>query len=113
MTQSNDLPRRVNKLEDDVIDLKLAVSSLIEVVNRHQNNFETAQRNFEIMQRSIDARQRDIEANQRDIEANQRNIEVMVSEMQEMRQEIRGLQIENRRMLDYLLGQQDTNNEEG
>lgn len=40
MTQSNNIPNRLNRLEDDVIDLKLATSSLIETVNIHQRNFE-------------------------------------------------------------------------
>jgi hypothetical protein len=40
MTQSNDIPNGVTRLEDEGIDLKLAVSALIETANRHQSNFE-------------------------------------------------------------------------
>ena len=40
MTQSNNTPNRLSRLENDVIDLKLATSSLIETVNIHQRNFE-------------------------------------------------------------------------
>jgi hypothetical protein len=84
------LGQRVNRLEDRQIDLRLAVSSLIETVNLHQANFEAMQRRAE----------------QREIEMD-RKFEIFVTALQAIQSEVRGLQAENRRILDYLLGQQD------
>jgi hypothetical protein len=50
MTNDNRLDRRENQL----IDMRLAVSALLETVTQDQRNFETIQRNFEVMQRNFD-----------------------------------------------------------
>ncbi|MDX2230512.1 MAG: hypothetical protein NW220_12800 [Leptolyngbyaceae cyanobacterium bins.349] len=87
MTQSNqDLPQRVERLEHEHIDLKLAVSSLLAVVERHQVYHETSQRNFETIMAEIRS---------------------MRADMQEMQSEVRGLQVENRRILDVLQQEDD------
>ena len=72
---------RLNRVENDVIDLKLAVSAMIETVSRHQLNFEASQRNFDRLYTEI----RDLRTETRTIQS-----------------EIRGLQTENRRILDIL-----------
>jgi len=46
---------RLNRFETDVIDLKLAVSALIETVNRHQLSFETSQCKIERLFADIQA----------------------------------------------------------
>lgn len=79
---------RLNRLENQMIDIRLAVSALLETVTQHQRNFETIQRNFELTQRNIDSLVTEI----RDIRADTR----------EMQAEVRGLQVENRRILDIL-----------
>jgi chromosome segregation ATPase len=87
MTQSNqDLPQQVTRLENEQIDLKLAVSSLLAVVERHQAYHETSQRNFEAIVAEIRS---------------------MRADMQEMQSEVRGLQVENRRILDVLQNRED------
>ncbi|MDX2239582.1 MAG: hypothetical protein NW224_02755 [Leptolyngbyaceae cyanobacterium bins.302] len=93
MTQSNDLPQRVERLENGQIDLKLAVSSLLAVVERHQVYHETSQRNFERIMAEIQSMRSDMQE--------------MRADMQEMQSEIRGLQVENRRILDILQDQGD------
>jgi hypothetical protein len=92
----NVLGQRVSLLEDRQIDLRLAVSSLIETVNLHQANFEVMQRRAE---------ERDREMNLK-FEIFVTAIETIQSEVKEIQSEVRGLQAENRRILDYLLGQQ-------
>ena len=72
---------RLNRVENDVIDLKLAVSAMIETVSRHQLNFEASQRNFDRLYTEI------------------RNLR---TETRTIQSEIRGLQTENRRILDIL-----------
>ena len=93
----NVLGQRVSLLEDRQIDLRLAVSSLIETVSLHQANFEAMQRRAE---------ERDREMN-RKFEIFVTAMQTMQSEVKQMQSEVRGLQAENRRILDYLLGQQD------
>lgn len=83
--QSVTLDQRVSRLEDRQIDLRMAVSSLVDTVNLHQTNFETMQRNIELILLRMQTTQ---------------------SEIKEMQVDIKGLQAENRRILDYLLGQQ-------
>lgn len=86
---------RLNRVESDVIDLKLAVSALLEAVKRHQLNFETSQRNFERLYTEI----RDLRTDTRTIQAEIRDIQT----------DIRGLQTENRRILDILQHREDQN----
>ena len=95
-SQGTALEQRVNLLEDRQIDLRLAVSSLIETVNLHQANFEAMQRRAE---------QREMEMD-RKFEIFVTALQAMQSEIKEVQSEVRGLQAENRRILDYLLGQQ-------
>ncbi len=73
--------KRMEKMEDQLIDMRLAVSSLIETSIQHQRNFETIQRNFE----TIMGEMRDIR-----------------SEIKDIQLDVRGLQIENSRILDIL-----------
>jgi chromosome segregation ATPase len=90
--QSITLDQRVSRLEDRQIDLRMAVSSLVDTVNLHQTNFETMQRNIELILLRM--------------QTTQSEIKEMQSEIKEMQLDIKGLQAENRRILDYLLGQQ-------
>jgi hypothetical protein len=81
MTEASDIPSRVARIENDMIDIKVAISALISTTEIHQRNIETMNRNieamFQIMTQSL------------------QRMEVMESD-------IRGLQIENRRILDIL-----------
>ncbi|MCU0542952.1 MAG: hypothetical protein MUE44_12260 [Oscillatoriaceae cyanobacterium Prado104] len=95
MSESNDIPNRVDRLENDVIDIKVAVSALISTTEVHQRNFETMNRNIETMNRNI-------ETNQRNIDAMLQLMSQSLQRMEVMESEIRGLQTENRRILDFL-----------
>ena len=95
--QSTVLEQRVDRLENREIDLRMAVSALVETVNLHQANFEAMQRNIEAMNRQSEQRARETD----------RKFEAIVEAIQVMQSEIRGLQTENRRILDHLLGQQE------
>lgn len=72
---------RINRMEDQLIDMRYSVSALLDTVTLHQRNFDTTQRNFENMQRQI---------------LN------LTENMVEIKTDIRGLQTENRRILDIL-----------
>ena len=85
MTDTDD---RLNRLEDQMIDMRLAVSALLETVTQHQRNFETIQRNFERI--SIEIRDMKIE------------IRDLRTDTLQIQSEVRGLQTENRRILDIL-----------
>jgi AAA15 family ATPase/GTPase len=69
--------------------MRLAVSALLETVTQHQRNFEIIQRNTETTNTRFIAIITEI----RDIRAY----------MLQMQSEVRGLQTENRRILDVLL----------
>jgi hypothetical protein len=68
-------------MENQLIDIRLAVSALLETVAIHQRNFEVMQRNFDSV--VIEIRE-------------------MQSEVREIQLDVRGLQTENRRILDIL-----------
>ena len=102
--QGTVLEQRVDRLENREIDLRMAVSAMIDTVNLHQANFEAMQRNMEAMQRNMEAMNRQSEQRARETD---RKFEVIVQAIQTMQSEIRGLQTENRRILDHLLGQQE------
>ncbi|MCU0541896.1 MAG: hypothetical protein MUE44_06850 [Oscillatoriaceae cyanobacterium Prado104] len=88
MTEASNIPSRVDRAENDIIDIKLAISALISTTEVHQRNIETMNRNiegmFQIMTQSL------------------QRMEAMESEIRDIKTEIRGLQTENRRMLDIL-----------
>jgi hypothetical protein len=79
---------RINKMENQLIDMRLAVSALLETVTQHQRNFETIQRNTAAIITEI----RDIRVDMQEMRA----------DMLQMQSEVRGLQTENRRILDIL-----------
>ena len=79
---------RINRVEDQLIDIRSAVSALLDTVTLHQRNFETIQRNFETVQNEI----RDLREDMLEIK----------SEIRDIQLDVRGLQTENRRILDIL-----------
>ena len=106
----NVLGQRVSLLEDRQIDLRLAVSSLIETVNLHQANFEVMQRRAEERDREMNLKFEifvtAMQTMQSEVKQMQSEVKEIQSEVKEIQSEVRGLQAENRRILDYLLGQQ-------
>ncbi|WP_293338060.1 hypothetical protein [Microcoleus sp. CAWBG58] len=81
MTESSNLPNRVDRLENDTIDLKVAVSALISTTEVHQRNIETMNRNIETMNRNIETMNRNMEIHQRNMEATNRNVDGMLQLM--------------------------------
>ncbi|WP_255427111.1 hypothetical protein [Sphaerospermopsis sp. LEGE 00249] len=75
-------------MENQLIDMRLAVSALLETATHHQRNFETMQRNFDTLVLEI-----------RDMRSDMMQ---MQSEIREIQMDVRGLQTENRRILDIL-----------
>ncbi|WP_413172342.1 hypothetical protein [Anabaena azotica] len=75
-------------MENQLIDMRLAVSALLETAAVHQRNFDTIQRNFEMVIAEI-----------RDMRS---DMVQMQSEIREIQMDVRGLQTENRRILDIL-----------
>ncbi len=92
--QPDNLENQVSRLENSNIDIRLAVSALIETATQHQLNFEAMERRMEASQ---------AESNRRFEESNRR-FEALLAEIQIIKAEIRGLQTENRRILDRVFG---------
>jgi hypothetical protein len=84
MTQPSD-SNRIDRMENDIIDLKLAVSALISTTETHQRSIETLAQTMNAAIRAFVERQ----------ETTDRRLESIESD-------IRGLQTENRRILDIL-----------
>jgi chromosome segregation ATPase len=105
MTENN----RMDRMEDQLIDMRLAVSALLETVTQHQRNFETIQRNFEttnnrfvaIISEIRDIRT-DMQQTRTDMHQMRADMHQMRADMLEMQSEVRGLQTENNRILDIL-----------
>jgi K+/H+ antiporter YhaU regulatory subunit KhtT len=88
MTQSNDLSGRVDRLENDAIDIKMAVSALLATVEIHQRDMEAFRLNADRTNRNV--------------EAILQMMSQSLERMEIMESDIRGLQTENRRILDIL-----------
>jgi chromosome segregation ATPase len=98
MTQDD----RINRMENQLIDMRLAVSALLETVTQHQRNFETIQRNFETIWSTLESHNQRFTAIMTEIRDIRLDMREMRVDMQEMQSEVRGLQTENRRILDIL-----------
>ncbi len=81
MTQTNDLPNRVERLENDMLDIKMAVSALLTTVEIHQQDMAAFRTNSQAMLQIMNQ---------------------SLQRMEVMELDIRGLQTENRRILDIL-----------
>ncbi len=59
MTQSNDLPLRVNRAEDNIIDLRLAASALLQATEKNSDDIaqliEVSRRSLELNRQNSDA----------------------------------------------------------
>ena len=85
MTQSNALPRRVDRLENDAIDIKMAVSALLSTVDIHQRDMEAFRINADRTNQNVEV-----------------IVQIMNQSLQHIETDIRGLQTENRCILDIL-----------
>ena len=103
MTEASDIPNRVERIENDMSDIKVAISALISTTEIHQHNIETMNRNIETMNRNI-------EAMFQIMTQSLQRMEIMESDIREIQTDIRGLQTENRRILDIL--QQRSNDDD-
>ena len=79
---------RMDNMENQLIDIRLAVSALLETSVIYQRNFEVMQRNFD----NVVVEMRQMQSEIREIQ----------SEVREIQLDVRGLQTENRRILDIL-----------
>lgn len=95
MSQSDDLSNRVDRLENESIDIKMAVSALLTTVEIHQRDMET-------FRGSIDRTNQNLERTNRNVEAILQIMSQSLERMEAMESDIRGLQTENRRILDVL-----------
>jgi hypothetical protein len=59
MTQSNDLPARVSRTEDNIIDLRLAVSATLQAIDKNSADIaeliEVSRYNLEVSRRNSEA----------------------------------------------------------
>ncbi len=98
MTENN----RMDRMEDQLIDMRLAVSALLETVTQHQRNFETIQRNFETTNNRFVAVVSEIKDIRTDMQQMRADMQQMRADMLQMQSEVKGLQTENSRILDIL-----------
>ena len=96
--------QRLDQVENQMIDMRLAISALLEAVNLHQAYHETTQQNFGTVMSELRDIRLDMRDMQSDIRTMQSDIRTMQSDIHTMQLEIRGLQTENHRILEFLEG---------
>lgn len=113
MTQSDDLPARMNRAEDNIIDLRLAASALLQATDKHSVDIaaliEVSRRNSEGVATLLEVSRRNSEGIATLLEVSRRNSEGMIR-LEEAIQDIRNsnasinASIERMdRILDYLI----------
>ena len=95
MTQASDLPNRVARLENGEIEMRMAISALLSTVEIHQRDMEVFRANADRTNQNLDRTNRNIEGMLQIMSQSLQRMEVMEAD-------IRGLQTENRRILDIL-----------
>jgi DNA-binding FadR family transcriptional regulator len=92
MTQSNDLPARVSRAEDNIIDLRLAASAMLQAIDKNSADIaaliEVSRRNSE----SITV-----------LQASQLRTDEAIHDIREAIQEIRATNERMDRLFDYLI----------
>lgn len=89
MTEASNIPNGVDRLENEVIDIKVAISALISTTEIHQRNIETMNRNIEIHQRNIETMNRNMEAMFQIMTQSLQRMEIMESDSREIQSDIR------------------------
>jgi uncharacterized coiled-coil protein SlyX len=99
MTQFNDLPSRMNRSEDNIIDLRLAVSATLQAIDK---NSEDIAQLIEVSRYTLEISRRNSEVISRHDEAISRHDETIAT----MNEAIRSIQASTEhtdRLLDYLI----------
>jgi ABC-type transporter Mla subunit MlaD len=78
-----------------ISELRSSIASLVNVGMQHQQSLESHQQSLERQQQFFDL--------------HQQNFNVAIAQLQQMGDEIRGLQTENRRILDQLINRENGN----
>ena len=85
MTQANDLPSRMHRAEDNIIDLRLAASALLQATDKHSDDIAQL-----------------IEVSRNTLEISRRNSE-SITTMEDVSRSIQASNERMDRLLDYLI----------
>lgn len=99
MTQSNDLPARMNRAEDNIIDLRLAASALLQATEKNSADIAAL---IEVSRHALEVSRRHSEAISRLEEVTRQNSEG-ISRLEEAIQSIRASIERMDRLFDYLI----------
>lgn len=90
------------KNTEDISRLESSVQSLVSVATQHSQSLELFQQRFEIHQQQF-------EQHQQRFDEHQQRFDEVISEIRRQGDDIRGLQTENRRILDQLINREGNN----
>jgi hypothetical protein len=99
MTQSNDLPIRVSRAEDNIIDLRLAASAMLQAIDK--NSAEIAEL-IEISRYTLEVSRRNSEAIAT-LQSSQLRTDEAIQDIRQAIQEIRATNDRMDRLFDYLI----------
>lgn len=95
MTEPTPAPTaRIERLEVDMLDVKVSLNQLIDIVFQTQQQLNTT---MQAVDRLAQTQERTLQI-----------VEVMQSEIRDMQSEVRGIQTENRRIIQRVFGDLDT-----
>jgi uncharacterized coiled-coil protein SlyX len=92
MTQSNDLPIRVSRAEDNIIDLRLAASAMLQAIDKNSANIAAL---IEVSRRNSDAITT--------LQSSQLRTDEAIQDIRQAIQEIRATNDRMDRLFDYLI----------
>ncbi|MEB3212160.1 MAG: hypothetical protein VKL39_12435 [Leptolyngbyaceae bacterium] len=107
MTQSNDLPSRMNRAEDNIIDLRLAVSALLQATEKNSDDIAQL---IEVSRQTLEMSRHNLEINGRNSDA----IAVLQSSQLQTNEAIQGIRAAVERLdrlADYLIRRDDRQTE--
>jgi DNA-binding FadR family transcriptional regulator len=106
MTQSNDLPTRVSRAEDNIIDLRLAASAMLQAIEKNSADIaeliEVSRYNLEVSRRNSEAISV-LEASQLRTDEAIHDIREAIRDIREAIQDIRASNERMDRLFDYLI----------
>ncbi|MBF2080209.1 MAG: hypothetical protein IGR76_17260 [Synechococcales cyanobacterium T60_A2020_003] len=99
MTQSNDLPNRMDRAEDNIIDLKLAVSATLQAIDKNSANIAQL---IEVSRNGLEMSRSALETGRNALEVSRRSSE-SIAELGDIIRSNQGAIERMDRLLDYLM----------
>jgi uncharacterized coiled-coil protein SlyX len=111
MTQSNDLPSRMDRAEDNIIDLRLAVSAMLQEIDKNSADIaqliEASRNGLEMSRSALEMGRSALETSRNVLEISRQNSE-SIAELGNIIQSNQAAIARMDRLLDYLMRRDQT-----